>query len=342
MDEQDDEHYTSGEGAPASHPEAGPVRRATACGMVVFVLVIACCLARRSAPGTSRSCGSRSKSRAPKGGENEEPERQRRRALARPGLPLQRGAFATITARLPSLDSVLGRQTYLQVWKGLKTRAQQNDATYFGYPTVVWFFMWLLYATFNGRKSTGDIEQRLARLSFVFVLQSTASTLCAEKAAKLRESLRAMGLRELAYWAGPLIVDGLLYATALGFILACVVRPAAYCTTPGAGTTFPRLCSSGRFLGCFRPRRRRSQASPVVFRRSAARRPRRASPFALTDRVRRVVHRPQGHGSRPPSGTTTLSYGSRGRRPLYKPRHWELPHSPAAFRRGASRSTCRA
>ena len=243
MDESDDGHYTSGEGAPASYISK-PVQFvvATACtALVVFVLVIACCLAKSQCAWHEPLVRVAKQIEGTERRRRRAEERQRRRALRETEVsPLQRGAFATIAARLPSIESVLGRQTYLQVWKGLKTRARnKTNATYFGYPTVVWFFMWLLYATFNGRKSTGDIEQYLALLSFVFVLQSTASTLCAEKAAKLRESLRAMGLRELAYWAGPLIVDGLLYATALGFILACVVTPCRLLHNAGRGNNVP-------------------------------------------------------------------------------------------------------
>ena len=45
---EDDEHYTSGEGPPASYiPKPVQFVVATACtALVVFVLVIACCLAK--------------------------------------------------------------------------------------------------------------------------------------------------------------------------------------------------------------------------------------------------------------------------------------------------------
>ena len=232
---EDDEHYTSGEGPPASYiPKPVQFVVATACtALVVFVLVIACCLAKSQCAWHEPLVRVAKQIEGTERRRRRAEERQRRRAARETEVsPLRRGVFA----RLPSMESVLGRQTYLQVWKGLKTRARnKTNATYFGYPAVVWFFMFLLYATFNGRKSTGDIEQYLALLSFVFVLQSTASTLCAEKAAKLRESLRAMGLRELAYWAGPLIVDGLMYATALGFILACIVTPCRLLHNAGRG-----------------------------------------------------------------------------------------------------------
>ena len=52
MDEQDDEHYTSGEGAPASYiPKPVQFVVATACtALVVFVLVIALSLIHISEP----------------------------------------------------------------------------------------------------------------------------------------------------------------------------------------------------------------------------------------------------------------------------------------------------
>ena len=240
---EDDEHYTTGEHGPASYiPKGVQFVVATACtAVVVSVIILACCLAKSQCAWHEPLVRVAKRVEGTERRRRRAEERQRRRALRETEVsPLRRGAFATIMAYLPTVESVLGRQTYLQVWKGLKTRARQKTvATYFGYPTVVWFFMWLLYATFNSRRSTGDIEQYLALLSFVFVLQSTASTLCVEKAAKLRESLRAMGLRELAYWAGPLIVDGLLYASALAFLLSCVVVPCRLLHNAGRGNNVP-------------------------------------------------------------------------------------------------------
>ena len=310
MDEQDDEHYTSGEGAPASYiPKPVQFVVATACtALVVFVLVIACCLAKSQCAWHEPLVRVAKQIEGTERRRRRAEERQRRRALRETEVsPLQRGAFATIAARLPSLDSVLGRQTYLQVWKGLKARARnKTNATYFGYPTVVWFFMWLLYATFNGRKSTGGIEQYLA-LSFVFVLQST-DALCAEKAAKLRESLRAMGLRTCLLGRAP-DRGRPLVATALGFVLACVVTPCRLLHNAGRGNNVPAsFAQFWEVLGLFRPRRRRLRPSPVVFRRSAARRPRHRFTFALT--IASVVCSSSSRSrSRPPSGTTTLSYG---------------------------------
>ena len=125
MDEQDDEHYTSGEGAPASYiPKPVQFVVATACtALVVFVLVIACCLAKSQCAWHEPLVRVAKQIEGTERRRRRAEERQRRRALRETEVsPLQRGAFATITARLPSLDSVLGRQTYLQVWKGLKTR----------------------------------------------------------------------------------------------------------------------------------------------------------------------------------------------------------------------------
>ena len=103
MDEQDDEHYTSGEGAPASYiPKPVQFVVATACtALVVFVLVIACCLAK------SQCAWHEPLVRVAK--QIEGTERRRRRAEGGGGgdrgLPLA-------TGRRPR--SVLGRQTYLQ------------------------------------------------------------------------------------------------------------------------------------------------------------------------------------------------------------------------------------
>ena len=111
-----------------------------------------------------------------------------------------RGATAAATRRFRGGGwNETGARRYLVVWKAWATRCRQKTlGTYFGYPVMVWFLMWLLYATFNDKRSTGDMEQYLAALSFVFVLQGTASALAADKALKLRESLRAMGLRDAA------------------------------------------------------------------------------------------------------------------------------------------------
>ena len=63
----------------------------------------------------------------------------------------------------------------------------------------------------------GAVEQYLSALAFSFVLQSTSANLAFEKGARLRESLRQMGLRDAAYWAATYAIDGLCF----GATLAC-------------------------------------------------------------------------------------------------------------------------
>ena len=93
MDESDDGHYTSGEGAPASYiPKPVQFVVATACtALVVFVLVIACCLAKSQCAWHEPLVRVAKQIEGTERRRRRAEERQRRRALRETEVsPLQR------------------------------------------------------------------------------------------------------------------------------------------------------------------------------------------------------------------------------------------------------------
>ena len=251
----DDDTYTDDEKAPISTiGRSEQIGIAFAClVVVVWFIVLACCLAKSHCAWHAPLVALAEKVEN-KDGAALRAERARSLRAARAAgeaSPLLAGAWASLAALCPaslwrtgSEAALLQRQCYLVVWKALAVKRRETTtlATFFAYPLCVWCLMWLLYATFSHKRSSGAMEQYLGVISLVFVLQGTAASLAADKAAKLRESTRAMGLRDAAAWAGPLLVDGLLCSVALGFALAVVVAPAGLMHNCGRGYgASPRL-----------------------------------------------------------------------------------------------------
>ena len=129
--------------------------------------------------------------------------------------------------KLGSVSPLFGwRSSHVSIliWKAWteKMRSPKSIATYFGWPLMVYALGWLLYARFEAAYSSGELEQYLTVFALLFVTQSTASVIVTEKARKLRQSLRQMGVRDWSYWVQ-------LYMVELSFALVLAVELGVVC-----------------------------------------------------------------------------------------------------------------
>lgn len=204
--------------------------------LVVAVILIGCCISRRG-------CWFHSELNSMLRGLNTFSSPCTKITMKRPragGLgstnPLLSGRLSLLCSRfishritcdstLPPMrrDEEIVLQTYVLTWKLLteKSRSQTLLATYFGLPLLGLFTCWLLYAIFSTKHSSGELEQYVTGLSLVFVTQSVSANVVAEKSLKLRESLRQMGVRDVAYWFSlVIIVETLVMGTCLALLEA--------------------------------------------------------------------------------------------------------------------------
>ncbi|KAJ8608382.1 hypothetical protein CTAYLR_008160 [Chrysophaeum taylorii] len=216
----DDDTYTDDDRPPQSVVplDIQAVVMVLGLGLVAGVVVVGCCLSRGRLEHLD-PCGSR---------RNAKNHRRKRRGA---GL----GSPNPILLFPPRFFSM--GQPSLMVWKVLTERRRdaKGAATFFLLPTTVLLAVWLLYACFSSKKSSGEIEQFLTVLSLVFVTQSTCANVVHEKASKLRESLRQMGLRAAPYWWSIFVVDGLLFGTLLSVLVASVAAPLRLFHNAGSG-----------------------------------------------------------------------------------------------------------
>jgi len=243
----DDDVYTDDERPRSSTPVAEQFGIMLLCLTVVITfIVLACCVAKKKC-GALACCWherlvqiAEKVERKDAARERAERARARRAAAETAESPLRKGLWARLwgdqAEAVETEAGVLKRQSFLVVWKALACKGRSGGlATFFGFPLCAWFLIWLLYATFNDKNSSGALEQYLGALSLVFVLQNPAAALAADKQLKLRESFRAMGLRDAAYWLGPLVVDGLVLSFTLGVLLTALVVPCGLLHNAGLG-----------------------------------------------------------------------------------------------------------
>ena len=87
----------------------------------------------------------------------------------------------------------------------------------------------------------------------IVTIPALTTTIVAEKSTRLLESMKMMGLSETAYWMNIVLVEGLIYGTILGFLVACGAKvPNIWDSDSGlfgnAGFGYVWLCTSGYMI----------------------------------------------------------------------------------------------
>jgi hypothetical protein len=111
----------------------------------------------------------------------------------------------------------ISSQISLLLWKRrVEILNQKWEAPkYLGVPALFFILMILLYEVFQLDYS-GIFEEYLVPIGFWLFLQKNVVNIMFEKATRLQESMRMMGLSDAAYWISYFISDGLI----LGFLVA--------------------------------------------------------------------------------------------------------------------------
>jgi len=124
---------------------------------------------------------------------------------------------------------IFQRQLGLLLWKSFLEKSRQKKAVglYFGIPMLILLVCLLTYGSFNSWASSGTIELFVVPFGFVVALQLPTVSLVSEKSARLKESMRMMGMREAPYWASYFVADGVFMGGLLSLVLtttACFMK----------------------------------------------------------------------------------------------------------------------
>jgi hypothetical protein len=119
-------------------------------------------------------------------------------------------------------------QVKLLLWKRRieLTRHKSELVKYIAPPFLFFIFLILLYEVFDGLFYDGGIEDYLVPVAFWIFVQKNIVNIMFEKSSKLQESMRMMGLQDVAYWISYFLSDGII----LGFLISFVC---ALCSTYG-------------------------------------------------------------------------------------------------------------
>jgi len=124
-------------------------------------------------------------------------------------------------ARGPVLTLIF--QIKLLLWKRyLETTKSRWDLLKVILPAVLFFIlMLLLYGVFNFL-AAGGLEEFLVPLAFWIYIQRVVVQIMFEKSSRLQESMRMMGLSDIAYWLSYFISEGVILGFLLSFILTII------------------------------------------------------------------------------------------------------------------------
>jgi hypothetical protein len=119
-------------------------------------------------------------------------------------------------SRAPPTNKIF-KQIKLLLWKRYVEILNQKYELlkYLGPPGLYFLLMILLYEVF-GFFTGGGVEDYLVPLAFWIFIQKNIVNIMFEKATRLQESMRMMGLSDTAYWISYFISDGIV----LGFIVS--------------------------------------------------------------------------------------------------------------------------
>ena len=119
--------------------------------------------------------------------------------------------------------STLFFQIRLLLWKRyLESTKSKWDLLKVGLPAVLFFaLMLLLYSVFDFI-AAGGLEEFIVPLAFWIYIQRIVVQIMFEKSSRLQESMRMMGLSDVAYWTSYFISEGVIVGFLLSFILTII------------------------------------------------------------------------------------------------------------------------
>ena len=114
-------------------------------------------------------------------------------------------------------------QIKLLLWKRyLESTKSKWDLLKVILPAVLFFGLALLiYSVFNF-VAAGGIEEFLVPLAFWIYIQRIVVQIMYEKSSRLQESMRMMGLSDVAYWTSYIISEGVIVGFLLSFLLTII------------------------------------------------------------------------------------------------------------------------
>lgn len=109
-------------------------------------------------------------------------------------------------------------QIRLLIWKRWRESTKSKwDIVKINLPAIMFFSLLLLiYKVFKGLFFPDGAEAFIVPLAFWIFMQRLVVQIMHEKATRLQESMRMMGLSDIAYWASYFLFDGVF----IGFILS--------------------------------------------------------------------------------------------------------------------------
>lgn len=113
-------------------------------------------------------------------------------------------------------------QIKLLLWKRYaeSTKSKWELVTLF-LPSVLFFVLLLLiYAVFDGLFSPDGVEPFFVPFAFWIFVQRIVVQIMYEKSTRLQESMRMMGLSDIAYWSSYFISEGIITGFTLSFLCA--------------------------------------------------------------------------------------------------------------------------
>lgn len=142
--------------------------------------------------------------------------------------------------RVKSLPEKLFFQIKLLLWKRYAESTKSRwDLAKLILPAILFFaLLQLIYSVFDGLFDPDGVEPFLVPFAFWLFIQRIVIQIMFEKSTRLQESMRMMGLSDVAYWTSYFISDGII----TGFILAFL------CSVISGGVLFNHA-NFGEILG---------------------------------------------------------------------------------------------
>jgi hypothetical protein len=112
-------------------------------------------------------------------------------------------------------------QVRLLIWKRYRESIKtKSDLMKVFAPGILFFALLLLLYKAFFFFSPGGLEQFFVPVAFWLYIQRIVVQIMFEKSSRVRESMRMMGLNDLAYWLSYFIADGVILGFAISFICA--------------------------------------------------------------------------------------------------------------------------
>jgi len=126
--------------------------------------------------------------------------------------------------KVKSYPEKLYFQIRLLLWKRYAESTKSKwDLMKLILPAVLFFvLLLLLYSVFDGLFAPDGIEPFFVPFAFWIFVQRIVIQIMYEKSTRLQESMRMMGLSDLAYWSSYFISDGIITGFLLSFICSII------------------------------------------------------------------------------------------------------------------------